>query len=274
MTYEHPEPDQAVHLDLHQYRSPLRSRASQDFEALSYAWGDATTSCVAFVSDNAVRTNRCGYLPLAKNLETALRYLRLPKEICRLWIDAVCINQQDLQERAAQVVRLRTIYHMASRVLVWLGPGSHDSGVALQTLAYLGKQIEVSNAQWIFRASNATEPDWWNLHHPLPWTMDQWASIERLFARPWFRRLWVVQEIAVANEEAVFLCGDESLSWHVLRRAILALDTRAGVPATLSYALKTKSSWDIVWMARLLRTSLSLPVNTFALIRVTSYMVS
>lgn len=55
------------------------------------------------------------------SLYEALSYLRYPDRTRTLWIDAVCINQDDIEERAAQVAIMRLIYTQADRVIIWLG---------------------------------------------------------------------------------------------------------------------------------------------------------
>jgi hypothetical protein len=90
------------------------------YEALSYAWASVSTSenieiCEATNPDQVV-----GSLPITRNLFDSLRRLRT--EAPRLlWIDALCINQEDLEEKGNQVARMGHVYRNASRVIVWLG---------------------------------------------------------------------------------------------------------------------------------------------------------
>jgi hypothetical protein len=83
--------------------------------------------------------------------------------------DALCINYQDLEERGEQVGRTGQIYSLAWRVVVWRGPASYDSALALTTLKYLGEQIEISEDRWRFRLLQAKEPDWWRQDCKLPY---------------------------------------------------------------------------------------------------------
>ncbi|KAK8070442.1 hypothetical protein PG997_010645 [Apiospora hydei] len=84
------------------------------YEALSYTWGDANDKVQINVSDRP--------FPVTKNLEVALRHLRLETENRVLWVDALCINQSDVSEVSTHVQRMWAIYANASRVLVFLGP--------------------------------------------------------------------------------------------------------------------------------------------------------
>jgi len=60
-------------------------------------------------------------LQITTNLDSALRHLRKPHNAIRLWIDAICINQADTNERSEQVRQMRDIYMYASKVIIWLG---------------------------------------------------------------------------------------------------------------------------------------------------------
>ncbi|CAM1502335.1 Fc.00g043190.m01.CDS01 [Cosmosporella sp. VM-42] len=84
-----------------------------DYEALSYCWGDA---------ENPAKANCNGQeISIRQNLESALRHLRLPDRGRILWIDAICINQNDLDERSSQVAIMQQIYLQAVKTVIWLG---------------------------------------------------------------------------------------------------------------------------------------------------------
>ncbi|KAI1199853.1 heterokaryon incompatibility protein-domain-containing protein [Nemania serpens] len=93
------------------------------YEALSYCWGDASDLGLIFCDGKP--------FPVTKNLESALRHLRQSQDDRVLWIDAICINQDNLAERAYQVNLMRRIYQIAYRVLIWLGDKSEDSRLVL-----------------------------------------------------------------------------------------------------------------------------------------------
>lgn len=99
------------------------------FEALSYVWGQA----------KAVHLVLCdgGVVSITQDLDDALRSLRLPTQARRLWVDAVCIDQQNIDERSRQVQYMRLIYSRATRVMVWLGlkvPGLEKAMDLAETL--------------------------------------------------------------------------------------------------------------------------------------------
>ncbi|KAI4695216.1 uncharacterized protein J4E84_001841 [Alternaria hordeiaustralica] len=90
------------------------------YNALSYMWGDATQTDRVVVDGAAI--------PVAWNLTRALEYLRdfAGSEPLRIWIDAICIDQNNFEERAEQVAMMRTIYHNASCVRIWINEPSFD----------------------------------------------------------------------------------------------------------------------------------------------------
>jgi len=103
---------------------------SGGFEALSYTWGDPTIQKDIIVNDHQVK--------VTQNLESFLRQRRHDSETVSLWVDAVCINQQDLDEKNAQIPLMNLIYAFANRLTVWLGPEADDSSHAMETLHDLG----------------------------------------------------------------------------------------------------------------------------------------
>ena len=102
------------------------------FEALSYAWGDPIFN----------RKIQLGGVPFAvtANLKAILRALRHPREERILWVDAVCIDQHNVQERSHQVSRMNDIYSHAEDVIVWLGEPLSDAELAFDFLREFGRQ--------------------------------------------------------------------------------------------------------------------------------------
>lgn len=165
------------------------------YEALSYTWGRDVASEPLYMGEQAVA--------VSSNLHDALRALRLLKKDRSLWVDAWCINQSDNEEKAVQVTLMGTIYSRAKCVLVWLGPSTSESRLAMSTLRDLRKVEDLENL-----------PSEGN------------AAIGDLFNRPWFTRVWTIQEWALGKEN-VFICGADavdSVSWkgveEVLKRVL------------------------------------------------------
>ncbi|KAH9906557.1 HET-domain-containing protein [Xylariomycetidae sp. FL2044] len=192
--------------------------APVEYEALSYVWGaprrDATITC------NGLPLN------ITRNLYETLRSLRLPDRERSLWVDAVCINQRDNDERSRQVRRMERIYPKARRVLVWLGDGRDDSGLAFETARDLDtacqRYVEEGGvldniAPADERASRVFGP--FRRRAAFPGL----EAFAKLLQRPWFGRVWVVQEVALATEVTV-LCGRSSVDWDSLVAAVTAQD--------------------------------------------------
>ncbi|KAJ3545639.1 hypothetical protein NM208_g2414 [Fusarium decemcellulare] len=87
-----------------------------EFEALSYTWGERQRNN----AKSRMRLNGQDF-PIAFNLETALRHLRSEADARALWVDAICINQADIEERNEQISIMRDVYSYSKRVLIWLG---------------------------------------------------------------------------------------------------------------------------------------------------------
>lgn len=146
------------------------------YEALSYCWGSPET-----VED--VLINRDKSLPIAANLASALRALRLQHKSRVVWIDAICIDQSNVSEKNFQVQLMRRIYATCSRTVVWLGPSDAASRKAFKVI------------------------------HKAPQRFTN--TINGVLRRPWFRRVWVIQEVAFAPEVTV-LCGEDNIEWDGL----------------------------------------------------------
>ena len=139
------------------------------------------------------------------------------------WNDTVCIDQEDLEERSEQVRRMASIYKMAYRVIAWLGPESADSKLALSTIAKLGSQVECSDdLSSYFKIRGCNDPGFAAEDFPLSLTEQQWESLDNFISWPWFPRLWIIQEIRLANHLAIIQCGREQIEWSHPGRAFLS----------------------------------------------------
>ena len=181
------------------------------YEALSYAWGEERSPTPVLVKSHGSKRK---FIEVTQNLATALIYLRHKSEARILWIDALCINQEDMEERSSQVARMADIYRLAHRVVVWLGPESEEdrSSEALSTLRSIGSQIEVDWTTFDMRATNQGDSSLADRNIPLTLDQNSLKSLLMVISRPWFERLWVQQEIALANEHAVLFCGHDSIT--------------------------------------------------------------
>ncbi|KOC10748.1 hypothetical protein AFLA70_197g002161 [Aspergillus flavus AF70] len=168
----------------HLFNYPLGLLAAKThlYEALSYVWGDLNNSRLISLGNYD--------FPVTKNLHTALLYLRDQYIERIIWVDALCINQEDLNEKGEQVRRMAEIYSKASRVIVWLGHMENHSNEALETIRIAAQR---------------------------PHGVDDKLTREAVFCllrRPWFERIWVLQEVASARQ-ILIKGGDTEMDGHV-----------------------------------------------------------
>jgi hypothetical protein len=166
------------------------------FTALSYCWGDSSRKKTILVNGTEVK--------VTENLHDALEEL-VSMNVVRVWIDAICINQADLEERSHQVQHMKFIYSAATEVISWIGNASHDSREALELL----RSPTLHGV-----ASRTWEIDTVSLED----RRQHWAMLDNLFDRPYWRRIWIIQEVAVAAKVRV-ICGEDEISWDELATA-------------------------------------------------------
>jgi len=184
---------------------------SSPYLALSYTWGSGLPKHLIHVDGQE--------LTVSENLYAALKVLQHSRTTIRyLWVDAICINQDDLAERSQQVGLMNSIYRCAERVVVWLGPEANDSDFAIDTIRSWSKMIPKDafasdNAYWEKVASiKPSDP----LFCGPPGTDGHraWLAIRSLWERSWWRRAWIVQEATLsASQRLELLCGNQSIYW-------------------------------------------------------------
>lgn len=175
------------------------------YKALSYVWGDPSN---AGDSGNTLEIGN-SKVPITTNLQMALRQLRslAGDTIITLWVDAVCINQADLDERTHQVSMMRDIYASAERVIIWLGEADNESDEAFDALHLLSTHDP--------RRGDVT------VEAELQSTMSLYSGFFSGLAshRPWFSRVWIIQELAMAKQDPLVVCGKKSTSWSMFMKA-------------------------------------------------------
>lgn len=168
------------------------------YEALSWCWGNSA-------EDYAVLIDRSGKTykkRVRRELALALKYLRKPHATRTLWIDAICIDQNNPHERNQQVQMMSRIYTRAEEVCVWLGEETIESKVAID---FIGREItQLNDFDAICSDKIYTE---------------KWKALMMLMQRDWFSRRWVVQEIALARKARIY-CGRDSIPWKEFAVAV------------------------------------------------------
>ncbi|KAE8137315.1 heterokaryon incompatibility protein-domain-containing protein [Aspergillus pseudotamarii] len=160
------------------------------YNALSYEWGIGTADRTIFIND-------CPFL-IRDSLYDFLGALAGSKQKDILFFaDAICINQDNIPERNAQVQRMGDLYRQAQKVLVWLGPGTADSDLIFDICA-VGNQKTID-----LQGSSGN-------------------ALDMLYRRSYWTRLWVIQELFLARDAIVF-CGSKSTPWSSFRRLTTAV---------------------------------------------------
>ena len=164
-------------------------------------------------------------VPITVSLYGALQALRQKQSSVLVWADALCIDQKNTDERSQQVQLMPQIYSNAAFVAIWLGPEENDSSKAVKLLEKLSLPTDHS----------VTGADVSEILADAAANGDLLATVS-LFGRPYWKRLWVTQEVFNAKRIAVH-CGDTFLPWqayktasHYFRRHHGELDFKAKGP--------------------------------------------
>jgi hypothetical protein len=185
------------------FKAPLN--LAPHYEYLSYTWGDA-------FSTQRIRVDARSMV-VRQNLFEALMDLRTGQSRI-LWIDAICIDQSNIPERNHQVQRMRHIYENATGVLVWLG-ALHSRISTVEGIHFLD-WVQRKYEQLRLLPVQSLEP------HSLDSAFTKLSiektlqsSLREIFMKPWWRRVWIIQEIVCAKVATVHL-GESSTSWESL----------------------------------------------------------
>jgi hypothetical protein len=170
-----------------------------DYAALSYAWGDPNKRCRIVVN------GRSTYV--TENLEAALQALSRETGFetgYKLWVDALCINQKDHKERGNQIGKMRNIYGSAWAVIAWLGSEVKESDKAINLIETLSKFSRADRGPEL-EATLRNDPD--HLGN------GSWLALHEFMDRPYWYRLWVIQEIVLGAPAVVVYCGKRQIDW-------------------------------------------------------------
>ncbi|KAI0411235.1 HET-domain-containing protein [Xylaria grammica] len=173
-----------VHCEL----STVSLDEANEFEALSYVWGSEANPVQIILSRQTKDVTR--------SLGPALHHLRNDEKGRILWVDAICINQGDLDERSSQVQLMQRIYSGGSQIVVWLGSLKDGDEQIIEVIRTLGRD---STVHWAAIPKMDAEP----------------FSLYRFLRHPWWSRIWTVQEVAL-TKQLVYYCGKIHLLSHDL----------------------------------------------------------
>jgi len=189
-----------------------------EFSALSYTWGgwngveaDDIDALDCLFTNSIICDG--GLMRVTENCHRALSELRWRGRAHLFWVDAVCINQEDAEERNLQVAMMGRIYSSAIRTIIWLGERDKDADKILELwnrcnsfgglIPFTAPSLDDDNAESFLEL---------DLRDSM---IRETSSIMSFFSRPWFQRLWTIQEVVLAREIQIF-CGTHTLEWSYL----------------------------------------------------------
>ena len=176
------------------------------YTALSYCWGGANSPITITVNGCAV--------PVTRNLEAALSELR-NRNIDLLWVDALCINQDDVDERGHQVFRMKDIYCKAVRTIAWLGPD--DCGYAVMAFECL-RILETKEPRAEYDEIKA---DVKRRPHDKSKKSDRAIAARRMIGLPYWKRTWIIQEV-ILSANLIFMWGKSTMGSDTFKYGLQA----------------------------------------------------
>lgn len=187
--------------------------ADRPYEAISYVWGSNIMGHLIYLDGKVHK--------ITANLSDALRQCRLLDQPRALWADSICIDQADLKEKGHQVALMSRIYSCSQRTLICLGSDPKHQGIAQQAFSILSEANKM--IERTFQDANFT----WGINS-FPWpdagdalvNDSRWQSLLAMMELDWFRRGWVVQEVALGREALILWAGFD-LPWSILSKCEL-----------------------------------------------------
>jgi len=169
------------------------------YTALSYVWGDPSHRVSIKVAGQA--------LSITASLDTALRHLRDSSRTRRIWADAICINQNDSEERNQQVRQMASVYATAQHTVIWIGEGNAETDELFKTLKSIASQRLLGKSAGTSHTMEVSQ-------------QVRLSATQTILARQWFRRVWVLQELVRSCDPWV-QCGTFLVKWQDLKNVIM-----------------------------------------------------
>jgi hypothetical protein len=182
------------------------------FTALSYTWGTDDPR-------HAITVNLRRFLVRDSLWEALHQLSQLEHHGKYFWIDAICINQADLEERGHQVNMMRDIFSRADKTIAWLGLSDSNSALVMDAINSRSRTLG-------FRSRDERSIK---------------NAVESIVQRPYFERMWIIQEVMVSRRIQV-LCGSQTCSWDKMASFILNNDWAYGlaIPSTTDALLSQR----------------------------------
>lgn len=196
------------------------------YRSLSYVWGPEQPN-----HKKRLLITPQGVLRIKTSLGAALQRLRQNAKELVLWVDAICINQEDEDEKAKQIMLLPQIFQRATCTLAVIA-ADNKSEQTVETLLQIAavQAYGPDITKWPQEVGFLRTRDRWIVKGVPAYDSDFWQSVEDFFRRPWFRRAWIVQE-AIAARTVTLICGKWMFDWNVIRTAMEVVDQALGATA-------------------------------------------
>ena len=235
----------------------VQNARQSEYEALSYAWGNNDQPLKPFINCH----EKC--LKLTPNLESALRHIRSENKVTNLWVDQICINQEDLEERSQQLSLMSSIYSAAKRVIIWLGDTDNTSHQAMTFVPVLYHNLclhfETQGTDFFKNKSYDKQLEGTDFIFP-GIESSLWTALAHLLKREWFQRVWVAQE-ATANSETIVCCGKDQIAWSILTNLLHLLDTQTHAARLLTRGGQASDSISFLKTLRVFASDTSYPCS-------------
>ncbi|EJT79451.1 hypothetical protein GGTG_04535 [Gaeumannomyces tritici R3-111a-1] len=188
------------------------------YDALSYTWGNLDM-CERIVLHEGREQLE---LPITANLNAALKRMRarFPQESTLIWADGMCVNQADLQERGQQVQLMGRIYTQCQQGLIYLGEEADGSELIPDFLPAL---VAPDDAGGLAGAEDLP-----------PSSNPGCRALTMLYRRPWFRRIWFIQESALPADVRI-ICGGWKMSCSMRNKAKSGFSSIQFTEAEITY---------------------------------------
>ena len=185
------------------------------YNAVSYTWSHDDLEHTIDVDDRPVKVSSSLHQFL-NHMRSQPKDLEIPGNWTAMWIDQICINQADSEDKAQQLPLMRAIYEQTSTVIVWLGPAGDDGDLAMDLIRELWevrRRSEVDSKDYL---TCFTQSGIYDLDNPE--RLCQWQALAKFSKRRYWYRTWILQEATTRLENEFVLCGSKQCSiWAILR---------------------------------------------------------
>ena len=236
------EADQFIECSLIPMRLSRHHRPKYIYQALSYVWGTDDPVHAIRILDAEPRQKKIPDLEKAPekwkamtkkalaheyqnvrfrkfyvraNLYSALKQFRQKDQDLWLWVDAICINQKNTNEKSQQLSRIHDIYNKAYNVCIWLGQAD-DKGKSSRAINFIHKAVDLRLLDGLVSPTDSKT---------LLERATDWSCLTELMSSSWFSRRWVVQEVALARNASLH-CGDAKIHWYNFADAVANFVTK------------------------------------------------